>query len=74
MVLSSYKKLMNDPTTADVWQMAFGKNFGGMAQGDNKTGQKEMSAKFVMTHNEIVHAYRAKKNFTFANPVIDYWL
>ncbi len=38
--ISSYKKLMNDPATAEVWQMAFGKDFGGMAQGDNKTGQK----------------------------------
>jgi hypothetical protein len=34
----SYKKLMNDPATAEVWQTAFGKDFGGMAQGNNKTG------------------------------------
>jgi hypothetical protein len=38
--ISSYKKLMNDPATAEVWQTAFGKDFGGMAQGDNKMGQK----------------------------------
>ena len=38
--ISSYKRLMNDPKTAEVWQMAFGKDFGKMAQGDNKTGQK----------------------------------
>jgi hypothetical protein len=31
---------MNDPATADVWQTAFGKDFGGMSQGDRKTGQK----------------------------------
>ena len=31
---------MNDPETAEVWQTAFGKDFGGMAQGDDKTGQK----------------------------------
>ena len=36
--ISSYKKLMNNPATAEVWQTAFGKDFGGMAQGDNKTG------------------------------------
>jgi hypothetical protein len=29
--ISSYKKLMYDPATAEVWQMAFGKDFGGMA-------------------------------------------
>jgi hypothetical protein len=38
--ISSYKKLMNDPATAEVWQTAFGKDFGGMCQGDNKTGRK----------------------------------
>ncbi len=27
---------------------------------------------FVMTHNEIAHADREKKFFTFANPVVDY--
>ena len=33
--------------------MAFGKDFGGMAQGDNKTGQKGTNSVFVMTHTEI---------------------
>jgi hypothetical protein len=36
----SYKKMMHDPATTEVWQTAFGKDFGGMAQGCNKTGQK----------------------------------
>jgi hypothetical protein len=31
---------MHDPTMADTWQMVFGKDFGGMVQGDLKTGQK----------------------------------
>jgi hypothetical protein len=42
--ISSYKKLMNHPATAKVWQMAFGQDFGGMAQGGNKTGQNGMNA------------------------------
>jgi hypothetical protein len=71
--ISSYKKLMNDPATAKVWQTAFGKEFGGMAQGDKKTGQKGTNAMFVMTHNELAHVLRAGKKFTFANPVVDYW-
>jgi hypothetical protein len=37
---TSYKKAMNDPAIAEVWQTAFGKEFGGMAQGDDKTKQK----------------------------------
>ncbi len=26
--ISSYQRLMHDPTTADIWKTAFGKNFG----------------------------------------------
>jgi hypothetical protein len=37
----------------EVWQTAFGKDFGGMAQGNNKTGQKGTNSIFVMTHDEI---------------------
>ncbi len=51
-MISSYKKLMNDPATAEVWQTAVGKDFGGMAQGDNKTGQKGTDAMFVMTKRQ----------------------
>ncbi len=53
--VSSYKKLMNDPATAEVWQTAFGKEFGGMAQGDKKMGQKGTNVMFVMTHDELAH-------------------
>ena len=70
--ISSSRKLMNDPSMAKVWQTPFEKDFGGMAQGDNKTGQKGTHTMFVMTHNEIAHADREKKFFTFANPVVDY--
>ncbi len=51
--ISSYKRLMNDAKTAEVWQTAFGKDFGGMAQGDDKTGQKGTNSVFLMTHKEI---------------------
>ena len=33
----------------EIWQTAFGKDFGGMTQGDNKTGQKGTNSIFVMT-------------------------
>ncbi len=70
--ISSYKKLMNDTTTAEVWQTAFGKDFGGMAQGCNKTGQKGTNAMFVMTQDDIKHALAANKFFTYANPVVNF--
>ena len=43
---------MNDAETAEVWQTAFGKDFGGMAQGDDKTGQKGTNSVFVTTHKK----------------------
>ena len=52
----SYKKLMHNPAMAEIWQTAFGKDFGGKAQGCNKTGQKGTNAMFIMTHDEIMHA------------------
>jgi len=39
--ISSYKKLMHDPATAEVWQTAFGKDFGGMCRETTKRGRKE---------------------------------
>ncbi len=71
-MILSYKKLMNDPTTAAVWQTAFGKDFGGMAQGDNKTGQKGTDAMFVMTHKDIKLVIKAGKKITYCNPVVDH--
>jgi hypothetical protein len=71
--ISSYKKLMHDPATAKIWQTTFGKDFGGMAQGCNKTGQRSTNAMFVMMHDKIALALTAKKFvFTYANPVVDY--
>jgi hypothetical protein len=58
--ITSYIKLMHDPAMAEIWQTAFGKDFGGMAQGCNKMGQKGTHAMFVMMHDEIRHAFAAK--------------
>jgi len=70
--ISSYKRLMHNPVTAEVWQTAFGKDFGGMAQGDDKTGQKGTNSIFVMTHAEIKQAYADKVTFTSAKIVVSF--
>ncbi len=70
--ISSYKKLMYNPATTEVWQTAFGKDFGSMAQGDNKTGQKGTNAMYVMTHDKIARTIVVNKHFTYGNPVVDY--
>jgi hypothetical protein len=51
--ISSYKRLMNDPVTVDTWMTAFGKDFGGMSQGNNKTGQPGTNAMFVMLPSDV---------------------
>jgi hypothetical protein len=70
--ISSYKKLMHNPTTAEIWQTMFGKGFGDMAQGDNKTSQKGTNTMFVMTHEVIQEMLRAGKKITYANLVVDH--
>ena len=63
---------MNDPATANVWQTAFGKDFGGMVQGDRKTGPKGTNSVFVMTHKEINIAMAAGHKWTYARIVVDH--
>jgi hypothetical protein len=63
---------MNDPAMAEMWQTAFGKDFGGMLQGNNKTGQKGTNAMFVMSHNKIRHVLDTRHKFSYGNPVVDY--
>jgi hypothetical protein len=46
--ISSYKHLMNDPATAEVWMTTFAKDSCSMSQSDNKTGQKGTNTMFVM--------------------------
>jgi hypothetical protein len=69
--ISRYKKLIHDPATSEIWQMAFGKDFGGMAQGNNKTGQKGTNSIFVNSHAEIPHIPKSQ-TVTYACVVVDF--
>ncbi len=70
-LISSYKRLMNNPDTAEVWMTAFGKDFGGMSQGDNKTGQKWSDAMFVMSPQDIPNIPKDRV-VTYARVVINH--
>jgi len=70
--ITSYKRLMNDPDTAEIWQTAFEKDFGGMAQGDEKTGQEGINSVFVMTRREIDIAMKAGHKWTNARVIVYY--
>jgi hypothetical protein len=49
----------------------FGKDFGGTAQGDCKTGQKGTNSIFVMTYAEIPHIPKGQ-TVTYARVVVDF--
>jgi len=68
--ISSYKKAMQDPNLSKVWQRAFGKEFGGLAQGDTKTGTKGTNAIFVMSQEDIQKHWN--KKYTYARICMDY--
>jgi hypothetical protein len=53
VIVSSYKKAMHDKDIGTLWQTAFGKEFGGLAQGDIRTKTIGTNAIFVMTHSDI---------------------
>ncbi len=69
--ISSYKQLMNDSLTANTWQMAFGKYFRSMCQGDNKTRVKGTNAMFVMKPKEVDHTPTDRLT-TYAKIIVDY--
>jgi hypothetical protein len=71
--ISSYKRLMHDPVTAEMWQTAFRKDFGGMAQGDRKTGQKGTNSIIVMMHDKI-KLIPKDCTVTYARVVVDFRL
>ncbi len=69
--ITSYKKLMNNPATQETWMTAFGRDFGGMCQGDNKTGRKGMDAMIAMTLADIPNI-PTNQTVTHANVVVNH--
>ena len=61
---------MKGPTAAEIWQTAFGKEFWGMTQGNDKTKTKGTNAMFVMNHNNITQLKGNK--YTYTNIVLDH--
>jgi hypothetical protein len=61
--ISSYKRLMTNPITADMWQTDFGMDFGSMCQGDNKTGAKGKNAMFMMKLLDISYLLALQRSY-----------
>eukprot|EP00804_Cyclotella_cryptica_P029536 CCRYP_020583-RA/>CCRYP_020583-RA protein AED:0.35 eAED:0.26 QI:0/-1/0/1/-1/1/1/0/1386 len=69
--ITKYQKLINIPQMKEVWTTAFGKEFGNLAQGDNKTGEKGTDSIFVMSH-EAIAAIPKGRTVTYGRIVIDF--
>ena len=73
VTITQYRKLANDPVTSDIWkEHAFGKEFGCMAQGDNRSDTKGKNCIFVMTHDKIAQMRAKGKKPTYARVVVDF--
>ena len=69
--ISNYKALARDPVTQETWTTALGKEFGNIAQGDSKTGEKGTNCVFIMTHDQI-RAIPKDRVVTYARIVVDF--
>ena len=72
-VITKYAKLANDPDPeiSETWKNGLGKEFGNMAQGDEKTGTKGHDAIHVLTHEQI-RKIPKHKVITYARLVVDF--
>lgn len=69
--IDKYDKLARDPLLQETWTTAFGKELGGLAQGDNKTGAAGTNTIFFMNHEEI-KMIPQDRTVTYARIVVDY--
>ena len=69
--ITNYKKLARDPATNETWTTALGKEFGNIAQGDNKTGEEGTNCVFVMTPAQV-RAIPKDRTVTYARIVVDF--
>ena len=56
---------------SEVWRTALGKEFGGLAKGDNKMGEKGSNSIFVLDHGETRNIPKDRK-VTYGRLVVDY--
>ena len=70
-IITSYKKLTKDPTLKDVWKTGFGKEWGGLTQGDKRTGESGTNTLIILSPDRI-HEITNDRVVTYANIVVDY--
>lgn len=71
VTIDKYETLARDPVMQEVWTTAFGKELGGLAQGDDKTGAAGTNTVFFMDHSEIKQI-PSDRTVTYGRVVVDY--
>jgi hypothetical protein len=69
--ITKYQKLARDPITREVWTTAFGKEFGTLAQGDEKTNTPGTDSIFILELQNIKQIPK-DRTITYALVVVDY--
>ena len=52
-IITSYKRLVSNPKLRDVWETGFGKEWGGLAQGDKITGASGTNTLIILSPDQI---------------------
>ena len=70
-LITKYTELARDEEMRELWTTVFGKEWGSIAQGDNKMGSVGTNSLFVMMHDQIKHIPR-DRTITYRRIVVDY--
>ena len=70
-IITSYKKLINNPTLSDVWDSGFGKKWVELTQGDKRPGASGTNTLIILSLDRI-HEISNDRVVTYANIVVDY--
>ena len=73
VTITQYRNLANDPVTSEIWkEHAFGKEFGRMAQGDDRSGTKGGDFIFVMSQDKVAQMRAKGKKSMYARVEVDF--
>ena len=71
-IITQNREFSRDPTLSEVWTTVFGKEFGNLTQGGQKTGTRGTNAMFVMIPEQIKRII-GDRIVTYAKIVAEYW-
>jgi len=69
--ITKYRTLAMDPETKEIWTTTFGKELGGLAQGDKKTGGKGSNTIFFMDRGQVKNIPK-DRTITYARICVDF--